>query len=201
MIRCAKALNYLNFRSDILKNCIQIRRCSGVAANMQIIKLLKLYELLCKETDENNPISRVALCKRLNDMGISINVRTLSLDIKVLRDNGIEIIRYLKKKEKLYYIPEHTLTIPEIKILIDAVQTASFVTEKKTAELAKKVAALGGSHQAELLIKTMVCFNTRKHTNEAILYAVGSIKDAIIRKRKGDSLYNTYHMKKLPIPA
>ena len=51
-----------------------------MAANMQKIKLLKLYELLRKETDETHPISRVELCRRLNEMGISSNVRTLSLE-------------------------------------------------------------------------------------------------------------------------
>lgn len=125
-----------------------------MAANMQKIKLLKLYELLRKETDEAHPISRVELCRRLNEMGISSNVRTLSLDIEVMQENGFEIMSYLKDKEKFYYIPEHELTVPEIKILIDAVQAASFITEKKTAELIEKVAALGGSHQAELLKET-----------------------------------------------
>ena len=54
-----------------------------MAANMQKIKLLKLYELLRKETDETHPISRVELCRRLNEMGISSNVRTLSLGMKL----------------------------------------------------------------------------------------------------------------------
>lgn len=143
-----------------------------MAANMQKIKLLKLYELLRKETDESHPISRVELCRRLNEMGISSNVRTLSLDIEVMQDNGFEIMSYLKDKEKFYYVPEHELTVPEIKILIDAVQAASFVTEKKTAELVEKVAALGGSHQAELLKENMVCFNTRKHTNVSCSYPI-----------------------------
>ena len=97
-----------------------------MAANMQKIKLLKLYELLRKETDEAHPISRVELCRRLNEMGISSNVRTLSLDIEVMQENGFEIMSYLKDKEKFYYVPEHELTVPEIKILIDAVQAASF---------------------------------------------------------------------------
>ena len=163
-----------------------------MAENMQKIKLLRLYEFLRRETDEDHPISRINLCQQLNDMGISSNVRTLSLDIEVLRDNGFEIISYLKNKERFYYVPEHTLTIPEIKILIDAVQAASFVTEKKTEELVKKVAALGGSHQAELLMKNMVCFNTRKHTNEAILYTVDRIEDAIVRKKK--IIFNYFHL-------
>ena len=163
-----------------------------MAENRQKIKLIKLYELLRKETDEDHPISRVELCKRLNDMGISSNVRTLSLDIEVLTDNGFEIMSFLKDKEKFYCVPEHELTIPEIKILIDALQAASFVTEKKTAELVEKVAALGGSHKAELLKENMICFNTRKHTNEAILYTVDGIEDAIIRKKK--IAFNYFHL-------
>ena len=122
-----------------------------MAENRQKVKLIKLYELLRKETDEDHPISRVELCRRLNEMDISSNVRTLSEDIKVLTDNGFEIESFLKDKEKFYYVPEHELTIPEIKILIDALQAATFVTEKKTGELVEKVAALGGSHKAELL--------------------------------------------------
>ena len=163
-----------------------------MAENMQKIKLLKLYELLRNETDESHPISRRDLCDRLNELGISSNVRTLSKDIDVLQENGFEIMSYLKDKERFYYIPEHELSIPEIKILIDAVQAASFITEKKTAELVEKVAALAGSHSAELLKKNMVCFNTRKHTNEAVLYTVDSIEDAIIRKKK--IAFNYFHL-------
>lgn len=158
---------------------------------MQKIKLLKLYEFLRRETDENHPISRTEFCKRLNEMGISSNVRTLSLDIEVLTENGFEIMSFLDK-ERFYYIPEHELSIPEIKIIIDALQAASFVTEKKTAELMEKVAALGGSHSAELLKENMVCFNTRKHTNEAILYIVDSTEDAIVRRKK--ITYNYFHL-------
>lgn len=163
-----------------------------MVAHMQKIKLLKLYELLRKETDEAHPISRIELCRRLNEMGVSSNVRTLSSDIEVMKENGFEIMSYLKDKEKFFYVPEHDLTVPEIKILIDAVQAASFITEKKTAELVEKVAAIGGSHQAELLKKNMVCFNTRKHTNEAIFYTVDSIEDAIIRRKK--IKFNYFHL-------
>ncbi len=102
-----------------------------------------MYEFLRRETDENHPISRTELCKKLNEMGISSNVRTLSLDIEVLQENGFEIMSYLDK-EKLYYIPEHELSIPGIKIIIDALQAANFVTEKKTSELVKKWLLLAG---------------------------------------------------------
>lgn len=160
--------------------------------NMQKVKLLKLYEFLRRETDEDHPISRRNLCEKLNEMGISSNVRTLSLDIKVLQDNGFEVISYMKDKERFFYIPEQELSIPELKIILDAVQAASFVTEKKTSQLIEKVAALGGTHRAEILKKNIVRFNTRKHTNEAILYNVDRIEDAIIRRKK--ITFNYFHL-------
>ena len=160
--------------------------------NRQKIKLLKLYELLRSETDPDHPISRIELCRRLNEMNISSNVRTLSLDIEVLRDNGYQIDSYLKNKERLYYVPEPELTLPEMKILIDAVQAASFITEKQTAELVEKVAALGGSHRAELIKKNIVRFNTRKHTNESVFATVEQIEEAISRRRQ--IAFNYFHL-------
>ncbi len=160
--------------------------------NMQKIKLLKLYELLRTETDAEHPISRIKLCERLNKMGISSNVRTLSLDIETLRDNGYEISSFLRNKERFYYVPEPALTIPEMKILIDAVQAASFVTEEKTSELVEKIAALGGSHRSQLLKKNIVKFNTRKHTNEFVFSTVDVIEDAINRRRQ--IAFNYFHL-------
>lgn len=158
----------------------------------QKFKLMKLYELLKQETDEDHPISRRELCRRLNEMGISSNVRTLSIDIEDLQSAGFEVESFKRGKEKFYYVPEREMSLPELKIIIDALQAASFVTEKKTAELVEKVAAIGGSHKAELLKSNMVRFNTRKHTNEAILYSVNSIEDAIARRKK--IAFNYFHL-------
>lgn len=163
----------------------------------QKFKLMKLWELLKRETDEDHPISRRELCRRLNEMGISSNVRTLSLDIEELTVGGYKIISRKQGKEKVYFVADHEfsipeLKIPELKIIIDALQAASFVTEKKTAELVEKIAMIGGLHKAELLKSSMVRFNTRKHTNEAILYTVDSIEDAIARRKK--IAFNYFHL-------
>ena len=77
-----------------------------MADNMQKVKLLKLYEFLRRETDEDHPISRIELCRKLNEMGISSNVRTLSKDIAVLNENGFEVMSFLKDREKYRCIPE-----------------------------------------------------------------------------------------------
>ncbi len=162
------------------------------AGVQQKVKLLKLYELLKQETDEDHPISRVELCRRLNEMGVSSNVRTLSKDIEKLRSSGYEVMSFMRKWEKFYFLPEHDFSVPELKILIDAVQAASFISDKKTEELVGKIAMIGGSHRAELLQDNMVRFNTRKHSNETVFYTVDSIEDAIARRKK--IAFNYFHL-------
>ena len=141
------------------------------AGVQQKVKLLKLYELLKQETDEDHPISRDELCRRLNEMGVSSNVRTLSKDIEELRSCGYEVMSFMRKWEKFYYLPEHDFSVPELKILIDAVQAASFISEKQTEELVGKIA---------------------KHSNETVFYTVDSIEDAIARRKK--IAFNYFHL-------
>lgn len=152
--------------------------------NCQKIKLLKLLELLLHETDEQHPLPTNTLCAKLGDMGITCDRRTLAKDIALLNDQGYEVMWTWVGKEKGYYIEDRSFSVPELNILIDAVQAASFITDKKTAELIDKIADLGGSHRADIMKSNMVCFNTRKHSNEAIYYNVGFLEDAIQQQKK-----------------
>lgn len=152
--------------------------------NCQKIKLLKLMELLQQETDELHPLSTNEICSRLIAMGISCERRTLAKDISLLNEQGFEVMCCRVGKEKGYYIEDRSFSVPEIKILIDAVQAANFITEKKSSELIDKIFALGGSHQADILKSNLVHFNTRKHSNETIYYSVGYLENAIRQKNK-----------------
>ncbi len=152
--------------------------------NYQKIKLLKIMEILRQETDEEHPITKVELAARLVAMNVSCSPRSLIRDIKLLNEQGYEIMERLMGHEKGYFVCDRSFSVPELKILIDAVQAASFVTEKKTAELIDKIAALGGSHKADILKSNMVRFNTRKHSNESIYYNVGFLEDAIQQQKK-----------------
>jgi len=152
--------------------------------NCQKIKMPKLHELLRRETDEQHPLTTRVIIERLGKMGISCERRTLSRDMAMLNDYGYEVMSVWVGKEKAYYIEDRSFTLPELKILIDAVQAASFITAKKSAELIEKLSVLGGEHRAELLQENMVCFNTRKHSNETIYYSVGFLEDAIQHHRK-----------------
>ena len=150
----------------------------------QKIKLMKIMEILRQETDEEHPMTKVELASRLVAMNVSCSPRSLIRDIKLLNEQGYEIMERLVGHEKGYFVCDRSFSVPELKILIDAVQAAGFVTEKKTGELVDKIAALGGSHRAAILKGNIVKFNTRKHTNETIYYTVGFIEDAIQRNKK-----------------
>ena len=152
--------------------------------NCQKIKLLKLMEILRQETDEDHPLKTTAICEKLLAMNIKCDRRTLHLDMKLLNQQGYEVMSLLIDHERAYYIADRSFSVPELKILIDAVQAASFVTDKKTAELIDKIADLGGSNRAAILKDNIVHFNTRKHRNECIYYNVDTIEEAIHTDRK-----------------
>lgn len=152
--------------------------------NCQKIKLLKLYEILRQETDEQHPMTTMTIIERLGKLGISCERRTLAKDMAILNEQGYEVMFRWIGKEKGYYVEDRSFSVPELKILIDAVQAASFITDKKTSELIEKIADLGGGHRADILKSNMVCFNTRKHSNESIYYNVGYLEDAIQQQKK-----------------
>lgn len=157
--------------------------------NIKKIKLLKLMELLREETDEQNPMVAKDVCKRLADKGVIVDRRVLTRDISVLNEFGYEIMSTMVGHEKAYYVVDRSFSVPELKILIDAVQAATFITDKKTPELVEKIAALGGSYRAEILRENIVRFNTRKHSNESIYYNVDCLENAIQNNKKVIFLY------------
>ena len=159
------------------------------AINPQKIKLLKLYEILRQHTDEDRPLSTNQLCSMLEAEGITCDRRTLAGDIDILNANGFEVLRRRTRYAMLFYIVDRRFDMAEVKILIDAIQAASFITPQKTLELTDKVASLAGSHKATVLKKNLVTFNTRKHTNEAIYYTVDALENALQQKCRASFRY------------
>lgn len=152
--------------------------------NFRKVKLLKLLEMLQQNSDEQHPMSTSSIIARLEQMGIPCDRRTLAQDIATLSDLDYEIMTSTVGHEKAYYVEDRNFSIPELKILIDAVHASSFITAKKSDELIAKIASLAGSHRAEVLTRSMVAFNTRKHSNEKIFYIVDELESAILRRKK-----------------
>jgi predicted DNA-binding transcriptional regulator YafY len=155
------------------------------------LKMLKIWEILCQETDENNPMESTVLLDKLEALGIPCDRRTLYKDIEALNDNGYEVLCNRSKRNE-YYVLDRKFDNAELHILIDAVQAASFITEGKTEELVSKIAGLSGNCKAEILKSNTVAFNTVKNTNEKIYYSVNEIITATYEKKKIEFYYFTY---------
>lgn len=147
--------------------------------------------MLCQETDEDNSMPSTTIIKRLKDMGIPCDRRTLYKDIEALNDNGYEIL-CKRSRQNEYYVLDRKFDVAELHILIDAVQAASFITEEKTLDLINKIAGLSGNCKAEVLKANTVAFNTVKNTNEKIYYSVNEIINAIESKKKIEFYYFDY---------
>lgn len=152
--------------------------------NFSKIKLLKIWEILKQESDENRPMTTGQIIERLSDSGITCDRRTLYADIATLNSFGYEVVTQKGQHSNSYYIVDRSFDVPELRILIDAVQAASFISPKKTEELTNKIAALGGSYCADILKKNIVEFNITKHNNEQIYYSVNAIENAILSGKK-----------------
>ncbi len=150
----------------------------------QKAKLLLLADMLRQETNEEHPLTTKQILDKLEEKGVPCERKVLAKDIAVLNAIGLEVLSVQVGKGKGYYVEDRTFSIPELKILIDAVQAASFTTGKKTEELISKIAALGGDHYAKLLTESVVHFNGSKHCNETVYYSIDAIQRALLQKKK-----------------
>lgn len=169
-----------------------------LAQNATRIKLLKIWEILCQETDEDHPMESTVLIQKLDEMGIHCERKTIYRDIDTLIACGYDIVCERGKKNQ-YYVLDRSFDLPELHIMLDAVQAASFITPKKTALLVDKLANLAGSRKGEVIKRNIVAFNTTKNGNENIYYSVDEIVRAITKKKKIEFQYFDYneHHKKV----
>ena len=158
--------------------------------NRQKVKLLHLIEILKQETDPEHPLKTVELCAKLKELGITCDRRTLSRDISALQEFDYPIGSKMIGHEKAYFSKQKRgFSVAELKIMIDAIQAASFVTANKTDDLVYRIAGMGGSRKADILKSNIVCFNTRKHTNEDIYTNVEVLEKALQAKTQVSFYY------------
>ena len=121
----------------------------------QKLKLLILRDYLRSHTDEQHPVSMQQILAALEGEGIRAERKSVYDDLDTLRDYGMEI-RKVSGKNGGYYVPERDFALSELKLLVDAVQAARFLSEKESMALIRKLAALSSAHEAELLRREVV---------------------------------------------
>ncbi|MBQ7907357.1 MAG: WYL domain-containing protein [Clostridia bacterium] len=159
--------------------------------NSRKIKLLKLWELLKRDTDEEHPMSTNEIIDKLGQDGIMVDRKILYTDIDLLIEYGYSVEKK-RGRSNIYYVDDRSFNLPEIRILMDAVQSASFVTEKKTEELLSKIAELAGSKRGEMIKRNVTRFSTIKSKNESIYYSIMTIVDARAENKKIGFYYFDY---------
>lgn len=164
----------------------------------QKIKLLRLYEILKTESDENNPISTNELIVQLEEQGIKCKRKALYDDIALLNSYGYEI-KVKKSKQNLYYVTQRDLDIHSIRFLADATQSAAFLSKKQTREIRSAVTMLAGSRKAEVLESNIICFDKWKHSNEEVFKIITAIDRAIEENRKISFYYFDLDLRCKPV--
>lgn len=146
-------------------------------------KILYLMRLFLEETDTEHPLSRKQLEEKLADIGIHVERKTLYHDIETLKLYGLDIA-YRKERPEGYFLASREFELPELKLLVDAVQSSRFITERKSADLIQKIEGLAGKYEAKQLQRQVVVVDRIKAMNESIYYNVDMLHTAIARNQQ-----------------
>lgn len=149
----------------------------------QKLKLLYLKRIFEEQTNENHPITIAEIISELARVGIEAERKSLYKDIKLLEEFGMDIVS-VRSKTFGYYLGSCDFELPELKLLVDAVQSSRFITHKKSEELIKKLESLASVYDAADLQRTVYVVNRIKAANESIYYNVDSIHEGISKNKR-----------------
>lgn len=144
----------------------------------QKLKLLYLKELLENESDEKHPVNTQRIIEYLASHGITSERKAIYNDIECLQDFGMDIIHKAGRNGG-YYLASREFELPELKLLVDAVQSSKFLTSKKSMQLIEKLSHMVSIHEAGTLKRQAVVSGRVKTMNESIYYNVDSLHEAI----------------------
>ena len=165
-----------------------------MATQNQKKKILCLMQILLECTDDKHPMTAADLCNALKNYGVSAERKSIYADIDTLKDY-IDIVQ-LKGTNSGYYVGKRKFELPELKLLVDAVQSSKFITTKKSEELIKKLEGLSSKHEAKQLQRQVFIRNRIKTENETIYYNVDRIHEALHENVQITFQYSEWTVKK-----
>ena len=149
------------------------------------LKLFYILDYLEKYSHEDRLVKAPELIAMLDDeYGISCDRKTIYSDIAALLEYGIDIVSVPGKNGGYYIASPKAFELSELKLLIDAVQSSRYLTEKKSSALIKKLCELCIEHDASLLKRNVFVSGRVKSMNESILHLVDNIHKAITQNRQ-----------------
>ncbi len=162
----------------------------------QKLKLLYIVKMLEEFSDENHPLSTAEIIKRLDAQGIHSERKSIYDDIAKLCDFGYDIIQVHSRLGGGYYLAGREFELPELKLLVDAVQSSRFITTKKSRELIKKLENKAGKYDAGKLQRQVYVAGRIKTENESIYYNIDNIHRGIQENKQISFDYMDWNLKK-----
>lgn len=161
----------------------------------QKAKLLILYQLLLKKSDEDHPLTTQELIDTLAREGISAERKSIYTDMDALRKFGLDV-QFQKGKSGGWFVGERDFELAELKLLVDAVQSSRFISRKKSAALIRKLEALASEPQAKQLRRQVYVDGRVKTMNEGVYYAIDKLHIAIGGNKAVTFQYFDYNVHK-----
>ena len=163
------------------------------SGNKEIVKkrILLLLKYFYERTDENHQTDTLKLIDFFKSQNTPANRKTLKNDIDTLVEAGYDIITEASKPNR-YYMGSREFELPELKLLVDAVSSSRFITQKKSNQLIEKLTDMASITHREELKRNIYPTSRVKSTNETSVYAVDSINEAINNRQKISFKYFDY---------
>ena len=161
--------------------------------NTETKRTLTILRYLRENTDDDHPATIAQILDHLSGQGITTTRQTVTKDIASLTAMGIDIVCD-RGVQNQYFIASRTFSVPELKIMIDAVQAANFISQEQTEELVRKIASLASSDQADALRRNLYV-SSAKREESAVLNTVDWLNNAINENRKVTFQYLAYDAK------
>lgn len=166
----------------------------------QKLKLLYLIKMLEENTDEKHPMSTPDIIKYLEGKGIHAERKSIYNDMECLSEFGYDVMQVQSRLGGGYYLGSRSFELPELKLLVDAVQSSRFITTKKSRELIHKLEQFAGKNDAGKLQRQVYVAGRVKTENESIYYNIDAIHRAIQENRQITFVYLDWNLKKQLVP-
>lgn len=160
------------------------------------LRPLYLAKILYEMTDEDHYLTTAQLIQILEGKyGIKAHRQTIKAEIELLKQFGLEI-EEVKSTQNRYNLYGRTFDAPELKLLIDAVESSKFITASKSKELVKKISSLASDQVAATLTRNVSCEGRIKPGNEKIYFIIDTINEAINANKQISFQYFQYNVRK-----
>lgn len=176
----------------------QVEKKSRGARQNQKLKILYVAKILMENTDANHDITLQEIIDKLALYNVTAERKSLYDDIAQLDSFGMNIKKTQYGKTVHYKVVNRDFELAELKLLVDSVQSAKFITERKSNELIKKLEKLTSKQEASQLQRQVYVSGRVKSMNNDILKNVDAIHKAIAENQMISFQYFQWNVKKEP---